>query len=399
MDQDINKINIDAWEQEEEISLLDYLVVIVSNLKLIISITVIFTLVGLFIALTGSKTYTASAQVIREIPSEGGTSASLAALRGFGLNLGGGSTGLNPETFPDILKSREVCLTVSYEKYFFRDIDSVMSLIDYYNLKPGLVKSITGFIKKYTIGLPGTIISLFKKSPEILVPDIRTNNLRILTEDEENAIESVRDMVSVNIDQTSGIMSISVVTQDAFLSASIIKSFILHSTERVREIYTKKARENVQFIKDRFDETEVQLIHEEEVLAKFLDSNRSPQEARLQVEIDRLKRNVAFKSQLYQELQSQLTQAEIELQRTDPVLTVLDQPVPPLEKTGPKRKLILLLSIFLGGGFALGLVFIKEYIINLKKDDENKLKLEEISQKFYGFIQSHPFKTLFKKNK
>jgi len=373
----------EPYEPEEEVSLLDYLVIITSNMKLILITTGVFLFLGLFIALTSTPEYTSSAQVVREIPGEGAGGSPLSALRGMGIQIGGASTGLTPETIPDILKSREVCLAVANDKYYFEDADSTMSYIEYLSREPGLFSVIFGFIKKYTIGLPRTVLGLLTPTKEIDESVVKKDGkLRILTEEEEAAIKSLRDIVKVDVNRESGIMDISVTTSDPILSASYCGNFIENLTRRVQEIYTQKTKENLVFIEDRFAETREELIQAEDELAKFIDSHENPTEARLTVEIDRLRRIVRFKSRLYEELQTQLTQAEIELQKTEPVLTVIDQPIPPREKSGPNRKLTVLLSIFLGGGLALGIVFIKEYVNNLKQDEENKSKLAKISQKF-----------------
>ncbi len=372
----------EPYEPEEEVSLLDYLVIITANMKLILITTGVFLFFGLFIALTSTPEYTSSAQVVREIPGER-TSSPLSALRGMGIQVGGASTGLTPETIPDILKSREVCLAVANDKYYFEDADSSMSYIEYLGREPGIFSVIFGFIKKYTIGLPRTIIGFLtpdKKLEETV--GVKEGQAKILTEEEEAAIKSLRNMVKVDVDRESGIMDLAVTTRDPILSASYCRNFIENLTRRVQEIYTQKTKENLLFIEDRFAETREELIQAEDELAKFIDSHENPTEARLTVEIDRLRRVVRFKSQLYQELQTQLTQAEIELQKTEPVLTVIDPPIPPREKSGPNRKLTVILAIFLGGGLALGIVFIREYVNNLKEDEENESKLAAISQKF-----------------
>jgi uncharacterized protein involved in exopolysaccharide biosynthesis len=81
-------------------------------------------------------------------------------------------------------------------------------------------------------------------------------------------------------------------------------------------------------------------------------------------------------------MQAQMTQAEIELQRSEPVITVVEKPLPPLEKSSPNRKLIVILSLFLGGGLGVGLAFINSFIGNMEQDEEEKGKLQEIKNAF-----------------
>jgi uncharacterized protein involved in exopolysaccharide biosynthesis len=95
-----------------------------------------------------------------------------------------------------------------------------------------------------------------------------------------------------------------------------------------------------------------------------------------------LQRQVSFKSELYQQLQAQVTQARIELQRSEPVITIVEEPVPPMNRSAPKRKLILLLSLILGGLFGLGGAFVKSFFENTGGDAVEQKKMEEITSSF-----------------
>ncbi|MCF7740601.1 MAG: hypothetical protein K9N00_02285, partial [Candidatus Marinimicrobia bacterium] len=284
MDKEINQFQQQPGYleyEEEEINLLDYAEIIFSNLKFISIVTVVFLVLGVVFALLKSPTYSSTALVVREIPSENKMSgAPLSALRSFGINLGGGSTGLTPETMPEILKSREVRLAVANAEYYFKDVDSTMSYLDYIKYDQGF--NILGTVKKYTIGLPGTILSLFKDDTLVVTGD--GQDVRILSEEEVAALESLSGMFSVSVDRESGVMTIKVETDDPVFSTRICQEFIRNLREQVRQIYTEKARQNLQFIEERFLEVQKELRVAENDLADFLDSNENPQEAKLQTQ-------------------------------------------------------------------------------------------------------------------
>ena len=146
---------------EDEISLLDLLVVLAQNRRFIIGCITAFTLFGLVYAVTSPEEFTSSAQMVREV--EGGSGSvpgGISALRGLGINLGGGSTGLTAETYPRILTSREVTLAVVRDTFYFADEDQEMRFVDYYAQQEGGALSA---LKKYTIGLPGQILSAFEE--------------------------------------------------------------------------------------------------------------------------------------------------------------------------------------------------------------------------------------------
>jgi uncharacterized protein involved in exopolysaccharide biosynthesis len=116
----------------------------------------------------------------------------------------------------------------------------------------------------------------------------------------------------------------------------------------------------------------------EDRLAQFLERNQNPTTATLQFRRDRLQRQVSFKEQLYSELQSQLTQTRLDLQRQQPVVTVVEEPVPPMQRSAPKRTQIVLTFLVVGGLFGVGGAFVRSYIENSEGEPEERQKLEEV---------------------
>jgi uncharacterized protein involved in exopolysaccharide biosynthesis len=90
---------------------------------------------------------------------------------------------------------------------------------------------------------------------------------------------------------------------------------------------------------------------------------------------------VSFKEQLYSELQSQLTQKRLDLQRRQPVATVVEEPVPPVEPSAPDRTLVVLMSLVLGGVLAIGAAFGSASLEDAEEDEEEQKKLTEIRER------------------
>jgi uncharacterized protein involved in exopolysaccharide biosynthesis len=135
----------------------------------------------------------------------------------------------------------------------------------------------------------------------------------------------------------------------------------------------------VEFIGERFQEAQQELVRAENRLAEFTDRNQRINSARLRTEQDRLQRQVQFKSQLYSELQKQLTQARIDLQRSEPVITVVEHPVPPDSPDNVGTKLILVFAVFVGGVIGVGILFVRTFIIAVEeRGAEDAAKIEEI---------------------
>jgi uncharacterized protein involved in exopolysaccharide biosynthesis len=317
--------------------------------------------------------------VVREAQEDmpSGLSGGLAALQGFGINIGGASSGLTPQAYTEILGSREVRLAVVRDTFYFADEDTTTTFVDYVDRPPGLI----GTILKYTIGLPGTIMEALQGDQRATIET--QSGARIYpTEAEEEAIKAIGDRIASSVNQETGLMTVSVTAGEAGLAATLAKSFLQHLTDRVSAIRTEKARRNLTFMEERFAEVEQELRTAEEELATFVDRNSGIQSARLETERERLQRQVAFKSELYQQLQAQVTQARIELQRSEPVITVVEQPVPPMERSAPKRALIVILCLVFGAFLGIGGAFIGAYFRSREQIEEERGKLAEIRQAF-----------------
>jgi uncharacterized protein involved in exopolysaccharide biosynthesis len=75
--------------------------------------------------------------------------------------------------------------------------------------------------------------------------------------------------------------------------------------------------------------------------------------------------NIAYN--VYNELAKQREQARIQVKEDTPVLSVIKPVVVPVEKSKPKRIMILAIWIFLGGVAGVGIVFGKQYLVVIRE--------------------------------
>ncbi len=371
--------------QEDEVSLLDILLVLARHKTLIVRTVLVFTLLGVTYALLAPEEFTSKARVVREAQQEGGGSLpggiSSGALSGFGINLGGSASGLTPAAFPDVLTSREVRLEVVRDTFRFSDTERRMTYVNYANQPPGTLSKVLN----YTLWLPWTLKGMLGQAISGTPAPVGTTDTGaplIPGKKENNALKAVGNMISASVDEETGLMTISVTASGPQLASDLAESFLDHFSTRVREIRTEKVRERLQFVEGRFEEAEQELETAEEQLAQFLERNQNPTTATLQFRRDRLQRQVSFKEQLYSELQSQLTQTRLDLQRRQPVVTVVEKPVPPMSRASPQRTLIVLFSLLLGGFIGIGTAFVFSLLEARKEEPEEQKKIGEIREAF-----------------
>ena len=241
-------------EADEGYSLLDILLALTRRRRIIGRTLGLSLVIGLTLAIFSPTKYTATAKVIRESASQevGGLSG-LAALRGFGINIRGGASGLTEENYPEILRSRELLLAVARSPFYFRDLDTSMSLVAFQKRPPGLLKTLTKGIRALTIDLPGNILRWIRGVDSVATVPEDVSGIVGLTREEYESIGSLNSLFSVSIARSSGMMTISTTTKDAFLSAQIIVTLIDNLRLRVQDLFTEAVRENLEFIDARFE--------------------------------------------------------------------------------------------------------------------------------------------------
>ena len=274
--------------------------------------------------------------------------------------------------------SREVRLAVLRDTFSFPTLGKRAPYVEY-ALRPTLMKT----IKKNTIRLPGRIMASLSGTTPVTTPAGSASPYP--TRSEEIAMRLLANMVEPSIDVDTGLMTIAVTTHNAQFSSDLANSFLQHLSDRLELLRTQKARQNLDFITDRFAEAEFALLDAENDLAVFNDRNTNPNSARLKTEKSRLERQLTFKSELYSDLQTQLTQEKIEFERSRPVITVLEHPAPPIDPSGPNRLLLLISTVLFGAMLAIGIALTKALLEKIKRQEE-AVKIEELKLAFTSAI-------------
>jgi len=356
---------------ENEVSLVDILLVVTRNSRIIGWILFLVVSIGTMYAFIAPDEYTVHTQVVREsdVEAPSGLSGGLSALRGLGISVSGAGSGLTPDSYPEILSSREVRLGVARDTFYFPDFERRMTLVERIQIPTGIVDHVKtvarDLIQQVTGGSEEAPGQFDSKYPSLL---------------ELKAAKFAGGFVTSSINVENGLMGIRVTTSSPELSTSVSESYLRHLEQRVRSIRTGKAKQNLEFVDKRFEQVKDELRAAEERLAQFVDRNQNLNSAQLRTERDRLQRQVEFKSDLFSEIQTQRTQAQIELQRVSPVITVVEAPTPPLKPSAPSRILIIVLSAILGGFLGLGVAFLQAFYAASLEDREEEAKFEEVRE-------------------
>ena len=141
------------------------------------------------------------------------------------------------------------------------------------------------------------------------------------------------------------------------------------------EYNARKTKETRQFIEERLMDTEQELENAEETLKEFRERNRNIFESpQLQLEQERLARDVAVLIGVFTTLKQQLETAKIEEVYDSEYVVILDTPNIPLYPSKPNKKLMVILVGFLSICFSMILSFLYEYFVNGEGDEKKKME-------------------------
>lgn len=362
-------------QDEDEIDLVEVAKTIWEGRKTIYKSVGIFLLLGLLIAFGSDEEYTAEVKLLPEI-NQGGSLGGLGGLaRSFGFSAGQQSMdGIPPDLYPDIVRSLVLIDRLLSYEITIPERESQISLFDYFNeyKKPSLF-TIT---INYTLKLPITIFGKvrewvyreaeFSTADQLIMDDDKRHRIMRMNREEWEVVRELRDRISSKIGRETGVVTVSVKMPDAEMAADITDQIIEYLTEYITSYRTEKARNDVKFIEERYEESKSRFELAQEAIARFRDENRGELTAMARTHEQRLQSEYNLTFNLYNSMAERLEEARIKLQNEIPVLNIIEPAAVPDYHTSPKRGFIIMLSILFGFMIGCGLILVKKIYINFK---------------------------------
>tara|TARA_B110000467_G_scaffold55832_1_gene51178 strand:+ start:3200 stop:4189 length:990 start_codon:yes stop_codon:yes gene_type:complete len=318
--------------KDDEIDIRALFKVFWSERKLIVKIAGGITFLGILYALLATPLYKST---ITMYPS-GENSGALSQFQGMasmiGMNMNDGKSKFH---IPDIINSRTLQSKIIYKKWNTNLDTAPIDLIRFWGINNE---------NKFSINP----LNWFSNN---------TGNKRLVWE--SSALEKMVDRISIREHKT-GLINVDVLMEEPELSAQISNYLYDAVIEFTNSNHNETAKLNRRFIQGRQLEVKGILVSAENKLKEFRSKNRkvvdSPQ---LQLEFERLLRDVEIQTQIFITLQQQYELARIEEVKEMPSVVILDRGFPSIYKNSPNRKLIVVLSAFIGGFFGIFYILIR----------------------------------------
>lgn len=324
------------YEEEDIISFTEVMMTIAKNIKvIIISPIILCSVMIIYVSIFALPIYTSTSKIMSS-SNAGGISQAAGLAAQFGISLQAGQSE-QKWAYPEIIKSRTLANIMINKKF---DTDEF-----------GPQKSLT------------QILTYGNEKPELGIDTLKIK-----------AVDKFLKMVNVSENKMTGILTLSIEASEPGLSYDLNKGLIDALDEHQKNYNKAKTSDTKKFIQGRISDTEKELMTAEENLKVFMARNRRIENSpALQLEEQRLSREVAVLTGVFTTLKQQLETTKIEEVKESDYVIILDKPEIPLMRSSPKKKELVILSGVIGIGFGLVLAFFRKFISNIEKDDKKKI--------------------------
>ena len=337
--------NVPQYQEEDEmeIDLMEYARKLWAARKLLLKVAGIAVIVGVVIALSIPKQYTAEVTLSPESGKGGGGSLSgMAAMLGIGsVNMGGDANALNFSMAPDILASTPFVLELFNTKVKTLDGKVDTTLVAYLETESAPWWSSLMSLPGKAIG---GVMSLFSSNEKMEEKPIDPFHL---TPKQKGQVSAIRSIIMANSDKKTGITKVSATLQDPLVAATLVDTVLVKLQKYITNYKTSKAQEDCKYWEELYQQRQEEYYKAQEKYAKYSDANNNVILQSVRIEQERLQNDMNLALQVYSNVAAQLQMAKAKVQEAKPVFAVVEPASVPLYPSGTSRKMILVGTVFL----------------------------------------------------
>jgi len=177
--------------------------------------------------------------------------------------------------------------------------------------------------------------------------------------DREIARLKLSDAMIVSNNGKTGMLSIGVTTVCPELSSQIANATVRELDLYKQTVDREMAAEVSRYFEGKLAEQQKLVSEAEKAQLEFRNSNRNfafGDDPLMQLEQDRLERDVSFQRQVLLSVMQFKAQSDMEREKEIPRLSVIEWAIPPVFKSGPRRLTSIAMTILMGILFVVGLI-------------------------------------------
>ena len=360
-----------STSEENQIDIIALLSKIWDQKKLILKSIAVFGVFGVLVAIIIPNQFQASSMFT---PNSGGESTASGGLKGLaslaGINLGDMSS--SSKTISPMLYGKIVESAIFKKQLLeapLKNLGDVKTLRGYFKSKAFF--SILGPVKEYTIGLPGKILTAFKGESKEEVSDSVVGIASVSEEDIE-FFKAIDKILSLSINDKDGFIEMIATSESPQVAAQVAKNGELILQNQIIKIQTKSSLELLSYLEEQYAEKRNLLNKAQDRLSNFKDRNLSISTSSFSNIQIRLETELQTITAVFQNVVTQFEQVKLQVTKDTPVFSIIKPVVFPIEKSAPKRSLIVVIWLFLGAVLSIGFVLAKDPITNMIKEIKSK---------------------------
>lgn len=325
--------------------------------------------IGIVIAFSIPKKYTVSVTLSPEVSGGNSGSSGLASMAAsfLGANVGSNSPdALNATLAPDIVASTPFLLELLDAPVASQDkrIDTTFTAY--------LEKQKSSWMS-YVLKAPGMAIggikSLFSNEKEEAPKDSIQEGTIELNEEDAAKISSLRQLISIEADKKTGIITLTVTLQDPKVTATMADTVVSKLQQYIIAYRTRKAKEDCEYLEKLYKERQQEYYDAQRHYAHYVDANSNMVFQSIMAERERLQNDMNLAYQVYSQVAQQLQVARAKVQEEKPVFAVVEPAVVPLQSSGTGKKAIVIGFVFLAVVFTGAWQLLgKPYWLQFKKE-------------------------------
>lgn len=367
-------------EEDEDIDWIGLVAKVWKGKTFIIVCTVIFTIIGVAVALNTPRQYTSTVSIAPEAASAAGPSSSISNMVNM-LGLGdiansNGVDALNVSLFPDMAASTpfltnlfDVKVKPHTSKDEIKDGQAEKQETTLYRwmLKKDEPKGVVGQMLESIFGKKNV-----KKDDDIPL------NTKHLTDEQDRVVNELKRAITIDLDKQTNITSISITLEDPLIAAQIADTVCQHLQAYIYNYRTQKAAGDLEYYTKLAAEAKEKMIKAQTAYAISIDFDRSVILETVSSEKERLEQEAELAGQLYAQMEQQVELAKAKYQEAKPVFAIIEPATVPLQPSGAGRTQIVLVFMLIGfAGSVVWKLFINELIHKFLANMKEKLNENE----------------------
>lgn len=351
-------------KEVKDVDLFDFLKIILIRRRFIFIITSVFVVLGIIISVISPKEYTVTTTMIPQVKenelSLGGNLGGLASFAGINLNGQGTGDNISPDLYPQIMSSitfqkqllsTEISPNSYGKKIIYMDYERThkrFSLINYF-------KKISGKISDFVFG-----DSEAKDSIE------EHKGLTRVSLEENEMIETLGERYRLTVDSKTGVIKLRMSMPEAIMAAEMAVNAQELLQNAITDFRIKRAQEQLDFTRKLHEEKRIEFEEIQRELSFFQDRNFNISTSTAKNELERLESKYELSLSIFSELSKQLETARLNVKENTPSFSILQPVIVPLERSSPRRTLIVISMALLGITIGACIIFLEPFIHSLK---------------------------------